>query len=548
MFPARPAAPPQSPRARHVRRRPAVALAVTGALLLAAGCAADPATTAPSPGSGSSVASDGPAGTLTIVDTVFPPTLDPINVTNSSTNKVVRPAYDTLVAYTAGDDPQLEPMVATDWTVSEDQLTYTFTLRDDVVFHSGNPLTAEDVKYTLDRIKTIGTGIASGLSAYASSAVVSPTEITVTLSSAYHSFLGTLSRAYLLDSVLVSANEGDDQGQSWLADNDAGSGPYVITDNVANQSTTFEAFGDYWRGWEGNHVQTAVFQYLTEAASQQAALESGQADIGLGAPRESFSGFEAKDGYTVDVASSLEGLYVHLNTSAGIMSDPAVRAAVAQAFDYETFAASILQGYGTPAGGPLSPMMSCRVDDLDVPTYDLDAARDAVEAAGVAGQTVSIAYLSTLPDEAQGFEMLQSALTEIGLEVEGMPLAWPAYAELVASPETTPDMAFAYAYPLFPDPNEVLYINYDSALRGGSNYAQYSNPELDELVEQAQTVAVEDACPLYEQAQQILADDVPSLWVSDNSWVTVLGPRVEGYEYNVSQHKSVDIYAIGLKG
>ncbi|MTD17173.1 hypothetical protein GIS00_24880 [Nakamurella sp. YIM 132087] len=553
-------------RPRAGRRRGALVAAVTGAGMLLAACSNTPVSTGGTTPAGTTTAAAGsetagsgtgsetaggggtPTGTITIVDTVFPPTFDPINTTNSSTNKVVRPLYDTLVAYTDGADAEMVPSVATEWTVSEDGLTYDFTLRDDVVFHSGNPLTAEDVKFTLDRTTEVGTGIAGGLAEYDSSTVVSPTELEVTLSKANHSFLGRMSRLYLLDSKLVQENIGDDNGATFLAANDAGSGPYTLGENVANQSTTFEAFPEYWKGWDGNHVQTVVFQYLSEAASQQAAVESGQADIGLGVPRESYAQFEQMDGFTVDASDSLEGLYVHFNNETGIMTDPKLRQAVAMAFDYETFAQNILLGYGTPAKGALNSMMPCQVDGLQVPTYDLADAKALVEEAGATGKTVDIVYINTLLDEVQGFELLQSALTEIGLQVNGMPMAYPAYAELLSSAETTPDMAFSYAYPLFPDPNEVLYINYDSNLIGKTNYARYSNPEVDKLVEEAQTVPLDQACEMYQQAQELIVADYPSVWISDNKAMAVIGPRVAGYAYNVAQHKSVDFYALSVKG
>lgn len=531
--------PAGSARRRAYVRFGAALLATIGTIALLAGCVnAGPNPSSPNASSGAS----GVSGNLTIVDTIYPPTLDPQNTTNSSTNKVVRPMYDTLVAYTPGTGPELVGELATAWTESSDQTSYTFTLREGITFHSGNPFSAADVVYTLNRIKSIGTGIAVNIEPFESAIAVSPTEVKVTLSTSYRPFLGALVRVYILDSKLMTENAGDDNGQAYLADHDAGSGPYMLAENVSTTSTSFKYFPDYWKGWDGKHFETAKFKYEPEGATQQADLTAGTADIALGLPREAYETLGPD--LTVVASDSLEGLYAHMNYRSGIMENPTARKAIAAAFDYETFSKNIMVGYSSVAKGPLSSQMACFSPSTDVPTFSLDTAKKLAEQAGIVGKTVNILYLPHLADEVQGFQLLQSALNKIGVNAVAQPTAWPAYTELLKSPETTPDIAFSYAYPLFPDPNEVLNINYNSAFVGATNYGGYTNATVDQLLTTARGQSITDSCATYKKVVTQIVADSPSLWISDNKYVIAMSSGVKGYDYNVSQHKSIDIYSL----
>ena len=144
-----------------------------------------------------------------------------------------------------------------------------------MTFHNGAKVTAQDVKYSLDRIKSIGTGIYTELSAYASSKVISPTKITITLSSPYRTFLDALSRVYILNSALVQAHAGTNQGETWLATHEAGSGPYELTQFVPNESVSVAYFKKYWGGWSGKHVADVAWHYYTNGSSEVEALQSG---------------------------------------------------------------------------------------------------------------------------------------------------------------------------------------------------------------------------------------------------------------------------------
>ncbi|MDE0111472.1 MAG: ABC transporter substrate-binding protein, partial [Albidovulum sp.] len=216
----------------------------------AVGCFASPALAAPS-------------GVLVIVENETPENLDPANATNSTVNQLTIGIYDTLVQFTAGETA-VSPRVATGWSISDDGLEYTFTLRDDVTFHDGSSLAAEDVKFTLDRLQSAAGKVLNDMGPYAGAEVIDDTTIKLSLSAPFGPFLSALSRIYIVNKGLVEQNMGDDNARQWLAVNAAGSGPYMVKSYKPTEAVSLVAYDGYWGGWEGNHAAEVVFRYVSE--------------------------------------------------------------------------------------------------------------------------------------------------------------------------------------------------------------------------------------------------------------------------------------------
>jgi peptide/nickel transport system substrate-binding protein len=530
--------------ARHHRASVALVAAV-GCLIITA-CASSGSSTAQSSGTSSGASSV--SGTLSIGDTVAPPTLDPSQSASSNIDEIDRAVYDALVQFTNGPSPTLQPGLATSWTVSSNGLTYTFNLRSGVTFHNGAKVTAQDVKYSLDRIKSIGTGIYTELSAYASSKVISPTKIVITLSSPYRTFLDALSRVYILNSALVQAHAGTNQGQTWLATHEAGSGPYELTQFVPNESVSVASFKKYWGGWSGKHAANVVWHYYTNGSSEVEALQSGTVNFAEGLPSDAYSTFASRSGYTLNVAQTGVQLYVAFNTAFGPTKNKLVREAISYAFNYESFIKAAFDGYAVVAHGPMPSNFPCYDSSTPASTYDLAKAKQLIQQAHATGQTVSIEYLPFLAEEKLGYELLAPTLQSIGLKTKPLGIAFPAYVSLLKHASTTPDLGFVYEYPTFLDPNEVLYEYYDSKfIATGYNWFYYSNPSVDKLLTLAQQqTQVQNACSQYQQAQQAIGSDYTAINVAVLKWVTVLGPGVKGFSYNLAHHYTVNVYNMSV--
>jgi peptide/nickel transport system substrate-binding protein len=520
----------------------AVAVAACGS----AGSSASSTSTSTS----TSTAGSSVSGTLSIGDTVAPPTLDPAQSSSSNVDEIDRVVYDSLVQFTNGSDPQLTPDLATSWTISPNGLTYVFTLRPGVKFHAGGTVTATDVKYSLDRIKSLGLGIDTELSTYASSKVISPTKIEITLSSPYRTFLDALSRVYILDAAVVEQHAGNNQGQTWLATHEAGEGPYELTQFTPNESVTVSAFKGYWGGWAGSHVATATWHYYTEGSTEVEAMENGTINFAEGLPSDAYATFQSRSGYTLNVAQTGVQLYAAMNTQYGPMKNLLLREAVSYAFDYTSFIKAAFDGYAIVGHGPMPSNFPCYSSSSPASTYDLAKAKQLVQQAHATGETISIEYLPFLSEETLGYEQLAAALQSIGLKTKALGIAFPAYETLLKHASTTPAVSFVYEYPTFLDPNEVLYEYYDSKFAGdGNNWYYYSNPSVDsELVRAQQMTNVQSACSLYQSAQDTIGEDYPAVNVAVIKWVTVLGPGVQGFSYNLAHHYTVNVYNMSVTG
>jgi peptide/nickel transport system substrate-binding protein len=498
------------------------------------------------PFAGSAAAQDA-TDTLIIAENEPAQTLDPLQAGNSTVDQLVLLMYSALVQYEPGAS---EPTgdLASEWTISDDGLTYTFTL-EDATFHSGNPVTANDVKYTLDRIQTLATGVAGEIAAYESSTVIDDKTIELTLKSPFGAFIPALSRVYILDSALVEANLGEDSGQTWLATNDAGSGPYMLTRYEAGVTAEFARFEEYYG--DPAKMANVVFKYIPEQATQRLALENGEAHLAMDILVADLQPM-ADAGFNVIASDTNVQLYAYFNTAAGATADPKVREALSYAYDYETHVEGILSGYGSVAQGALPMSMACWTGDQTIPTYDPEKARALLAEAGYGegGEPLSlkITSLTAIEEHDKAAQLLQANLADIGVDLQIESVTFPQYMDLLKSVDTSPDIGLIYAFPSNPDPNAVLFINYDSQFVGaGYNWGNYSNPEVDALVREAQGLSDQAArCELYVKAQQLIADDFVAYNISLPKHVVVTAPNVTGWAYNAAHHQTINAADISV--
>ncbi|WP_326637643.1 ABC transporter substrate-binding protein [Streptosporangium sp. NBC_01755] len=529
--------PPATPVARGRRSTLGLtSVVLVGALALAA-CGQ---STSGAPGG--SGGSDVRKQTLIIAENEPPATFDPVQADNSTVDEVSIPAYDTLVKYAKGG--VIAPAVATEWTFSKDGKTLDLTLRDDVTFHDGTRLTATDVKYTLDRIGRLQMGVASLMTAYDSAEAVDDTHLKISLKQPYAPFLGALSRVYLLNSKLVQANAGSDDGRQWLAANGAGSGPYKLTGYTPNQEAKFTRHDGYWGGFT-KQAKDVVIRYLPQAATQKTALSNGDVDIAMDIDPNDWAGLES-GGHVVDKADTNVQLYVFFKMKDSPAADKALREAITYAYDYDQHQSAILKGAGKKAAGVLASTMACADPTVAQAGYDLDKAKSILDAAGLKNVTLTMSYLKATAEMEQAATLLQSDLAKIGVKVELSAVTYPQYVEMLKSNETTPDLGMIYGFPPYPDPDSVLHLQFNSKfINNGQNSGGYHNPKVDKLVEDAQKLTDEEArCALYKEAQQTIAADHPSINMSNPQYVTVHRKGLTGYAYDPAHHQTVDVYQV----
>ena len=211
--------------------------------------------------------------------------IDPAKATDYADSMIFYNIYDTLVIPAAGGTDIL-PHLAESWTI--DGQTYTFTLRDDVRFHSGNVMDSDDVAFSIERKMTLGQGFSS-LFAGVIGSVETPDArtVSITLTEPFAPFLGSLVRLAIVDkdAVLENLAEGDygdlgDYGQAYLSSNTAGTGAYTISSHNPQELTVMEKNPDYFLGVPAEAPDTAELQYAIEPATLRALITRGELDIG----------------------------------------------------------------------------------------------------------------------------------------------------------------------------------------------------------------------------------------------------------------------------
>lgn len=434
-------------------------------------------------------------------------TLDPLRADYAQTSFVVSTIYDTLITYDA--EAKIAPRLATDFKVSDDAMSVTLTLRDDVKFHDGTPFGAKDVAYTLDRLKTLGIGVASQVPEYDHTEIQDDTHLTIRLSRPSSIFLGALSKIYILNSTLVAANAAADQGQAWLQANTAGSGPYDVS-LLRGDDVIVSLADGYWDPAD-HRPSSIVFRRIDESPTQRDEILAGNVDLsvlGMGY-RDAQALDESELATDARLRPALETAVI-FNTQVGPTADAKVRKAIRLAYDYEGGLKGIRLGNGEIANGPLPAAMPCR-PDLPPIAQNLDEAKALLKEAGAEGLTLTMLYQPQIEVQRQEATLLQSNLADIGVTLTLEPVTFAAYMGMLSNVDTIPQMMLLDDFAQFPDPGAMLFKGFRSTAVG-TNRSGYSNPEVDKILDEAiGTADADKRCELYKQAQVIIDGDSPQM-------------------------------------
>ncbi|MEO1291155.1 MAG: ABC transporter substrate-binding protein, partial [Chloroflexota bacterium] len=220
---------------------------------------------------------------------------------NPTSGIVHRATYDTLVTFPATDASSIEPNLASEWSVSEDGLTWTFNLRDDVTFANGDPLTADDVVFSITRLQNVLSNPSFLANNIASVEAVDDLTVTITLLEPSPSFLAEMvNSAFSIanDSEVIAAggtNADDaaetDTAQEFFDQTSAGTGPYILESWTPQEETVLVRNPNYWG--EAPFFDRVIIVNIPEAATQKVALESGDIDIATDLTPDQITGMDS---------------------------------------------------------------------------------------------------------------------------------------------------------------------------------------------------------------------------------------------------------------
>jgi peptide/nickel transport system substrate-binding protein len=455
--------------------------------------------------------------------------LDPSNGFTQTTGIVNQVTYDMLVTFPPTNASSIEPRLATSWTVSDDGLSYTFNLREGVLFSNGDPLTADDVVYSINRLKGVQ-GTPSFLANEIESVeAVDDLTVTINLNQVNPAFLVRLTNnAFAItnaDQVRANGGTGEsgtDTAESYLNSNSAGTGPYVLERWEPQVETVLVRNPNYWG--EQPYFDRIIITNLPEAATQKVALESGEIDIALDLSADQVSSMEGNPDISIYRGSSVIVHFLLMNQDpeiGGPMSNRLVQRAVRYALDYEGYQA--LWGGITP-GSIMAVGLQTAMGPEMAFERDLDRARELLEEAGYPdGFTVTLDYPIF---SFQGVNMetnaqkIQADLAEVGINV----ILNPGELQVSLQQYRAGNQGFGYWFwgPDILDPIDTLSFAPNGKVGGERARwtSENADPEILEIVARARVESdPEGRIEVFTQLQEYLRENGP--------WAPFLQPNVQ---------------------
>ena len=359
-------------------------------------------------------------------------TLDPAEAFEISAGELMGNAYDRLLRLDVNDPSKLVPDLARAWKVSADGRTYSFELKPGLKFASGNPVTADDVVFSLQRAVLIDKAPAFILTQFGLTKdavkdrikVTGPLTLTIETDKAYAPTLVTncltANVAAVVDRKLVLANEvNGDLGAAWLKTRYAGSGPMKIREWRANEIVTLER-NDQYAGGPKAKLARVIYRHVKESTTQRLLLEKGDADIARNLTPQDIDALAANKDVKTVAAPKGTVYYISLNQKNPTLAKPEVREAFKWLVDYDTIGKTLIKHIGVvhqnflPVG-----LLGASTDK----PYRLDVAkaRALLAKAGLPnGFKVTIDMRTVQP--VQGItEAVQQTLKQAGIELEILP-------------------------------------------------------------------------------------------------------------------------------
>jgi peptide/nickel transport system substrate-binding protein len=485
-----------------------------------------------STGTASGSSSSSPSGTTTLNlaylgDMSVP---DPDVFYDIEGNTVILSVYQGLVDY-APNSTTIEGVLATNWTISPDGLTYTFHLRTGVTFQDGTPFNAQAVEASFKRRTEVNSAPAYMLNEVASYATPDANTFVITLKQAWAPFMDYLASSWgpkvISPTVLTQdAGPAGDFAQTYLKDHAVGTGPYSLTAFNRGQNYVLTAYAGYW----GNkpYFKTVNIAIQPDINQQILQLKAGGLDVVLnGFPIAEIPSAQSNPNLSVQNFSSYLRSLLYFNVNKAPFNNLALRKAVAADIGRNQIVQEVYGSYGMPAASPYAPgILDQSLVPLSYPTatvkapagtppIELDYTQDD------SGIQSRLAQLIQQNLTAQGFSVTVKQTTNA--QVYG-------YATSAQTLQQSPDLLLMTNTPDAASPDTWARILWGTG--GGLNFMGYTNPQVDSLLNTADGST--DAALRskdYAQAGQLLDNDYGILFLADTRDVMVMQKNLTGIEH-----------------
>ncbi len=462
--------------------------------------------------------------------------LDPAKTSDTLTYIVLSQVFDTLVRIEA--DGSIAPWLAKDWTVSEDGKEVIFEIQEGVTFHNGDPLTMEDVVFSLNR--AIASPQAAKFTAVFSGAEkVDEKSVKVTLPNAYAPFLYSIGNPCMGIVSEKAINEfGDDFGR-----NPVGTGAYKYVDWVSGEKMTLTRNDAWWHG--PAPIKDVTLRFISDAGTAAISLEKGEIDVLFKSATSDRDTLMANSNLNYYEWPSALCYHVSFNNGENsVFKDRALREAVSYAIDPEAILIGGLDGIGEVLEFMTSPAAFGYDPDFKQNEYNPEKAKQLLEAAGYptdGSLTVRI-RTNQAASYAGPCEIIQEQLRQIGITATVDKLERATYLDEVTR-NFDYDITFYVITALIPDADYTMYTRLHSSMLGaGNNFTQTNIPELDKVLDQARTSQNEaERKELYAEAAQITKDYATLIPICTGRYNIVANKNLKGVaEHAIDLHYMYD--------
>lgn len=506
------------------------AVAATSSFALA-GCGAQRASEADG-----SAAAGGTADTITFAQGADPRGLDPAYVDDGESAKIMCNIYDTLLRYDT-ETCDIVPGLAELPDVSDDGLTYTFTLQEGVKFHDGTDCNAEAVMTSIVRqlepertedmpYASFVFGSEASNSGVASVEAPDDTTLVITLRAASTPFIKNMAMALAAPVVAPSAIEAGDSNE-----NPIGSGPYKFVSWNKGENVVLEANEDYWDADHMPQTKNVIFRFIAENSSRVTALNNGEVDIidGIDAsvvPTITDAGNELfeEDGMNIN--------YMAFRNDEGAFSTLEARRAFCQAVNVEEMVESLYGDYAGVATSVMPLWMAPYDEDIQQTAYDPETAKAAFAELGITSCTM-LTYTNPRPYNSIGgqalAEAIQGYLADAGVDMEIVSYDWTTYQTKI---ETDAFDCCLYGWVGDNgDPDNFMNLLADENV--SMNVGRYRSDAYNALIQQGlATPEGDERDNIYKQCEQMVADEMPWMLISHSKNLAGYSPKVKGFYYH----------------
>lgn len=443
--------------------------------------------------------------------------LDPHKATAAGTKEIIFNIFEGLVK--PDENGNLINAVASDYTISEDGLVYTFTLRDNVKFHNGNVVTAEDVKYSLERVSGLldGTPLISTLSTIKSVDILDEKTVQVTVENANTELI------YSFVAAIIPAGSGEDETADPI-----GTGPFSFVSYKPQQGIVLAKNPDYWQ--EGlPYLDQVEFKIINSADTALLELQGGTIDFYAYLTDSQAQALQGSHQVISSPTNMVQALF--LNNAVEPLNDVRVRQAISYALDKESINDFVGGGNGTLLSSAMLPTLKEYYVDLNDTygtTANVEKAKELMAEAGYAdGFDMEIAIVSTYEFHMQTGEVIVEQLKEIGINATIKGMENSSWLDEVYNGRQfdatitalTCDMTPGYLMNRFQTDSSKNFINFQSA-------------EYDEIYAKAQAALDSDEkAGYYKELQKILCDQAGSVFIQAPANQTAISSKLEGYKF-----------------